>query len=129
DVCSSDLRYYQLAAAGAAHCTDCTPRVAALAFAGGELCESAADPDCTEACAEQGRCRAEGGRCVAVDGDSCERSEACRQLGHCSYGGVHCAVGSDADCQGARVCHQDRKSTRLNSSHVKISYAVFCLKK
>src|SRR5690606_40738893 len=29
------------------------------------------------------------------------------------------------DCTGLR----DRKSTRLNSSHVKISYAVFCLKK
>src|SRR5699024_11742317 len=34
-----------------------------------------------------------------------------------------------------RLCHrsktklQDRKSTRLNSSHVSISYAVFCLKK
>src|SRR5690606_41154727 len=35
------------------------------------------------------------------------------------------------------ICHEvtapaprlDRKSTRLNSSHVKISYAVFCLKK
>src|SRR5439155_20600712 len=26
-------------------------------------------------------------------------------------------------------CSQDRKSTRLNSSHVAISYAVFCLKK
>src|SRR5690606_39698242 len=26
-------------------------------------------------------------------------------------------------------CRGDRKSTRLNSSHVKISYAVFCLKK
>src|SRR5690606_39887364 len=25
--------------------------------------------------------------------------------------------------------NEDRKSTRLNSSHVKISYAVFCLKK
>src|SRR5947199_2760714 len=25
--------------------------------------------------------------------------------------------------------HQDRKSTRLNSSHLGISYAVFCLKK
>src|SRR5690349_23051979 len=25
--------------------------------------------------------------------------------------------------------HLDRKSTRLNSSHVEISYAVFCLKK
>src|SRR5207302_10657626 len=27
------------------------------------------------------------------------------------------------------VSCEDRKSTRLNSSHVKISYAVFCLKK
>src|SRR5690349_23699866 len=27
------------------------------------------------------------------------------------------------------VSVQDRKSTRLNSSHVEISYAVFCLKK
>src|SRR2546430_7107048 len=26
------------------------------------------------------------------------------------------------------VCHSDRKSTRLNSSHSQISYAVFCLK-
>src|SRR5690242_21516591 len=25
--------------------------------------------------------------------------------------------------------HEDRKSTRLNSSHMSISYAVFCLKK
>src|SRR5258705_4529710 len=28
-----------------------------------------------------------------------------------------------------RVPHLDRKSTRLNSSHLGISYAVFCLKK
>src|SRR5437868_13266826 len=28
-----------------------------------------------------------------------------------------------------RYATQDRKSTRLNSSHVSISYAVFCLKK
>src|SRR5690606_39297059 len=27
------------------------------------------------------------------------------------------------------LAREDRKSTRLNSSHVKISYAVFCLKK
>src|SRR5690606_41725410 len=27
------------------------------------------------------------------------------------------------------IIFSDRKSTRLNSSHVKISYAVFCLKK
>src|SRR3989442_5243726 len=31
--------------------------------------------------------------------------------------------------QPRRATAQDRKSTRLNSSHVRISYAVFCLKK
>src|SRR5690554_7634633 len=31
--------------------------------------------------------------------------------------------------QGLHAGHADRKSTRLNSSHVRISYAVFCLKK
>src|SRR5438874_10620160 len=31
--------------------------------------------------------------------------------------------------QPAALCGIDRKSTRLNSSHVEISYAVFCLKK
>src|SRR5690606_41108685 len=30
---------------------------------------------------------------------------------------------------GDGINDKDRKSTRLNSSHVKISYAVFCLKK
>src|SRR5436305_11177749 len=29
----------------------------------------------------------------------------------------------------SRAAREDRKSTRLNSSHVRISYAVFCLKK
>src|SRR5690606_40373751 len=37
---------------------------------------------------------------------------------------------SDADgTQRGKAAVSDRKSTRLNSSHVKISYAVFCLKK
>src|SRR5688572_32310446 len=31
--------------------------------------------------------------------------------------------------QGANITRLDRKSTRLNSSHSQISYAVFCLKK
>src|SRR5256885_9728833 len=30
---------------------------------------------------------------------------------------------------GDELCQRDRKSTRLNSSHLVISYAVFCLKK
>src|SRR5438876_9212399 len=35
----------------------------------------------------------------------------------------------DEDGSGPRGSLQDRKSTRLNSSHPSISYAVFCLKK
>src|SRR5436305_8939309 len=31
--------------------------------------------------------------------------------------------------KGYSISRVDRKSTRLNSSHVRISYAVFCLKK
>src|SRR5690606_40469874 len=34
-----------------------------------------------------------------------------------------------APCLSRAAAPRDRKSTRLNSSHVKISYAVFCLKK
>src|SRR3712207_6849743 len=42
--------------------------------------------------------------------------------------------GRDVDRHGDRrplgePGHRDRKSTRLNSSHANISYAVFCLKK
>src|SRR3712207_7785807 len=41
--------------------------------------------------------------------------------------GVSTSVGGHgADPHGGRL---DRKSTRLNSSHANISYAVFCLKK
>src|SRR3989442_11851613 len=37
--------------------------------------------------------------------------------------------GRAADGGDRPVVERDRKSTRLNSSHVRISYAVFCLKK
>src|SRR5690349_23540094 len=56
---------------------------------------------------------------------------------------VHTLVGEDVRVAGLCRCDEslilhdqlvqgallDRKSTRLNSSHVEISYAVFCLKK
>src|SRR5690606_41954087 len=48
-------------------------------------------------------------------------------------GGGDGEVGMGRGCVAmqelVQVPVQDRKSTRLNSSHVKISYAVFCLKK
>src|SRR5438874_5244480 len=40
-----------------------------------------------------------------------------------------CAGGVPGDERRAPAGARDRKSTRLNSSHVEISYAVFCLKK
>src|SRR5690349_22089404 len=39
------------------------------------------------------------------------------------------ARGNAVSAAQAAAASQDRKSTRLNSSHVEISYAVFCLKK
>src|SRR5688572_31991275 len=44
----------------------------------------------------------------------------------CLQGGIHPAFTGD---YYAHVVAADRKSTRLNSSHSQISYAVFCLKK
>src|SRR5690625_6555343 len=41
-------------------------------------------------------------------------------------GDPHHVAGPPA---GSATATRDRKSTRLNSSHVAISYAVFCLKK
>src|SRR6267142_5039198 len=44
----------------------------------------------------------------------------------CNAGTLTCrGCAGDGECGGAT----DRKSTRLNSSHMSISYAVFCLKK
>src|SRR5690625_3670295 len=42
---------------------------------------------------------------------------------------VRFAANSIGTKESGHVPFQDRKSTRLNSSHVAISYAVFCLKK
>src|SRR5699024_12590168 len=60
--------------------------------------------------------------------------EARKMLDEAGFPDAKIVVSNDLDevtimsllSQGATV---DRKSTRLNSSHVSISYAVFCLKK
>src|SRR3712207_8437460 len=50
------------------------------------------------------------------------------QYGKCNYPFISNLVKSK--CQGYLMLQdKDRKSTRLNSSHANISYAVFCLKK
>src|SRR5256885_7251023 len=63
-----------------------------------------------------------------------------RHPGHPELHGARAGGGpgqGDRPCRGCvcpgrhplRDAHGDRKSTRLNSSHLVISYAVFCLKK
>src|SRR3712207_8273921 len=42
---------------------------------------------------------------------------------------IHAQVDHTAVSHEAEPSPRDRKSTRLNSSHANISYAVFCLKK
>src|SRR5260221_5606354 len=54
------------------------------------------------------------------DGKNADEQRAAEPVGR------HLASGP---ARHRRGCHLDRKSTRLNSSHTVISYAVFCLKK
>src|SRR5436853_2878120 len=54
-----------------------------------------------------------------------------RSLSHFGGRAELLSAGSRLLSAGPHVCSaaEDRKSTRLNSSHLGISYAVFCLKK
>src|SRR5690625_6571866 len=82
-----------------------------------------------------------GGRVHLLGGDAGPEGEAHRGLGDLggdAEGGQHVggfvAAGGAGGAGGGHdpallEIQQDRKSTRLNSSHVAISYAVFCLKK
>src|SRR2546426_7549155 len=59
-----------------------------------------------------------------------DHAESLIGLGIAATGlGEEPAAGACDGLVGKLGLHQDRKSTRLNSSHLVISYAVFCLKK
>src|SRR3712207_7974860 len=63
---------------------------------------------------------------VRADLDRHRTAELHRRLGTGEPPGLRVVQG----CAGQVLeLHVDRKSTRLNSSHANISYAVFCLKK
>src|SRR5258707_7999794 len=52
-----------------------------------------------------------------------DRGEHRVEVGEIAY------VRANGETSGSKRLLRDRKSTRLNSSHANISYAVFCLKK
>src|SRR2546427_3612814 len=95
-------------------------------------------------CASRTRCSASGGSSRASTPSSCARTNpAARSCAAASTSG-RCALVGNGNVtrigRGAACCAPtstrpsttsctDRKSTRLNSSHSQISYAVFCLKK
>src|SRR5258705_9259396 len=59
-----------------------------------------------------------------------QRDGLSRQSDSVQPGVRHAGCGARSRFAGFGRCHfTDRKSTRLNSSHLGISYAVFCLKK
>src|SRR2546427_4872308 len=65
---------------------------------------------------------------VRAAGIACAHAQAAdHQGGHAHLLGHHHAAVALAI--GGAKANRDRKSTRLNSSHSQISYAVFCLKK
>src|SRR3712207_9368234 len=61
------------------------------------------------------------------------RCSSCRKVGLGRVPSVRHEVRQESGRRSSpvlgRLAYQDRKSTRLNSSHANISYAVFCLKK
>src|SRR3712207_7958461 len=65
-------------------------------------------------------------RRVGLDGGRGRAADAARGGAH---GGAHVHRPDPVRAEArARDVRRDRKSTRLNSSHANISYAVFCLK-
>src|SRR5205085_9858477 len=61
--------------------------------------------------------------------DPGEFAQRSRQMGAQMLLGFVRIAGLDRLGDQPVMPHEDRKSTRLNSSHSQISYAVFCLKK
>src|SRR5690606_39280583 len=77
------------------------------------------------------RPRAEARRLRASSTNVNQLSSYLRYTGRSGIG-ARCGMTIETEAPGvgrSRTTKSDRKSTRLNSSHVKISYAVFCLKK
>src|SRR5439155_5909045 len=83
---------------------------------------------------EDGDCRLHGAREAAKHKPAIGFASPIGADQYLHSGGGVCGTRGVAQCEDSAGCAVpgaglDRKSTRLNSSHVAISYAVFCLKK
>src|SRR5690606_41513447 len=73
--------------------------------------------------------RAIGADCILLIVAALEDDTLAELYATANEAGLDTLVEVHTDEELERALKLDRKSTRLNSSHVKISYAVFCLKK
>src|SRR3712207_8466518 len=71
--------------------------------------------------------RSEGGGWGAFDADNTHHH--LNSIPFADHGALLDPPTADVSGRCLAMLAQDRKSTRLNSSHANISYAVFCLKK
>src|SRR5690554_7587376 len=95
-----------------------------MAFIVTDNCIKCKYTDCVEVCPVD--CFYEGPNFLVIDPDECIDCALCEP--ECPAEAIFSEDELPAG-QEAFVEIKDRKSTRLNSSHVRISYAVFCLKK
>src|SRR5207249_8048869 len=83
-------------------------------------------------CASKSTCGREGSvTCCRTDKHGKTKCDIKHRADDCKapHGGTACVGQVSSCCDACGADGTDRKSTRLNSSHVSISYAVFCLKK
>src|SRR5690349_2945198 len=81
----------------------------------------------TVVCAREPAARIGAGRCRTFN-DQGDRWRMAAAIRRARWRGSGHLSAADRELAGS-AADADRKSTRLNSSHVEISYAVFCLKK
>src|SRR3712207_8318304 len=78
-------------------------------------------------------CRSDRLAALGLEVVHAEEDRLAAELGHAGLEGDAGprarVLEEEAERLAGQVAVQDRKSTRLNSSHANISYAVFCLKK
>src|SRR3989440_7716071 len=82
------------------------------------------DRRCQHRCVDEDRALHQRGRQVVVRDRHAPAAATGREADDAEV-----VPGRDAEVDRTRGGRRDRKSTRLNSSHDQISYAVFCLKK
>ena len=80
----------------------------------GPSCRAGDDPDCREACIDEGACKRTQAGCFAESDAACKASKLCRLDGRCSLdpGTGTCVARAASDCAAADVCRRGGEQVR-----------------